>query len=68
MFMKPFRLRRELILLATQEAQKTLAALGTVTITGALEYQACDDRVCFNPSRVPVSFAVKLKELDRRTP
>jgi hypothetical protein len=25
-------------------------------------------KVCFNPNRVPVSFAVKLKELDRRTP
>lgn len=67
-FMKPFRLRRDVTLLATQEVQKLLAGLMTVTITGALEYQACDDKVCFNPSRVPVSFTVKLKELDRRTP
>ena len=67
-FMKPFRLRRDVTLLATQEAQKMLAGVATVTITGALEYQACDDKVCFNPSRVPVSFTVKLKELDRRTP
>ena len=67
-FMKPFRLRRDLTLLATPEAQKLLAGTPTVTITGALEYQACDDKVCFNPSRVPVSFVVKLKELDRRPP
>jgi hypothetical protein len=67
-FMKSFRLRRDVTLLATQEAQKLLASMTTVTISGALEYQACDDKLCFNPSRVPVSFALKLKELDRRRP
>ena len=67
-FLKPFVLRRDLTLLATPEAQKLLGALTTVTITGALEYQACDDKVCFNPARVPVSFAVLLKGLDRRPP
>ena len=67
-FMKPFRLRRDLTLLATPEGQKLLGALATVTITGALEYQACDDKVCFNPTRVPISFEVSLKGLDRRPP
>jgi hypothetical protein len=45
-----------------------LAGMTSVTITGSLEYQACDDKLCFNPSRIPFSFAVNLKELDRRTP
>ena len=67
-YAKPFRLTREVTLLATPEAQKQLAAMSSVTITGALEYQACDDRVCFNPARVPVSFTVSLKPLDRRPP
>jgi len=67
-FMKPFRLRRDVTLLATPEAQKLLGALTAVTISGALEYQACDDKVCFNPTRVPISFAVSLKGLDRRPP
>jgi hypothetical protein len=67
-FLKPFRLRRELTLLATPEAQKLLGPLTSVTITGALEYQACDDKVCFNPARVPVSFVVSMKGLDRRPP
>lgn len=67
-FMKPFRLRRDVTLLATQEAQKMMATMTSVTMTGSLEYQACDDKVCFNPTRIPISFAVKLKELDRRTP
>jgi hypothetical protein len=67
-YMKPFRLRRDLTLLATPEAQKLLAAMPTVTITGALEYQACDDKVCFNPARVPISLTVSLNPLDRRPP
>ncbi len=67
-FMKPFRLRRDITLLATPEAQKLLATMTSVTITGAFEYQACDDKVCFNPARVPFSFAVSLKGLDRRPP
>ncbi len=67
-FMKPFHLRRDLTLLASQEAQKLLSAMTTVTITGALEYQACDDKVCFNLTRVPISFVVSVKGLDRRPP
>ena len=35
---------------------------------GALEYQACDDKVCFNPTRVPISFVVSTKGLARRPP
>jgi peroxiredoxin len=65
-YMKPFELRRDVTLLATPEAQKQLAAMPSVTITGALEYQACDDRVCFNPARVPFSLTVKMNALDRR--
>jgi hypothetical protein len=67
-YAKPFRLTREVTLLATPEAQQQLAAMPSVTIAGALEYQACDDQVCFNPARVPVSFTVSLKPLDRRPP
>jgi len=64
-YSKPFRLQRDVTLLATPEMQKLLGGMPSVTITGALEYQACDDKVCFNPSRVPVSFTVTLKPLDR---
>ena len=67
-FMKPFRLRQDITLLATPEAQKFFAAQPTVTITGALEYQACDDRVCFSPARVPLSFTITVTALDRRPP
>ena len=67
-YMRPFRLRSDVTLLATPEAQKLLGSHSSVTITGALEYQACDDKVCFNPARVPLSFTVSLKRLDRQPP
>ena len=67
-YSKPFRLQRDVTLLATPEAQKQLGAMSEVTLSGALEYQACDDKICFNPTRVPVSFTVALKALDRRPP
>lgn len=45
-----------------------LANASSVTIGGALEYQACDDKVCYNPTRVPLSFTLAVKPLDRRPP
>ena len=57
----PFRLTRELTVLDTPEARKLLAGQSSVTVSGRLEYQACDDKVCYSPSKVPVRFAVTLK-------
>jgi hypothetical protein len=67
-FMRPFRLRRDVTLLATQEAQKLLGAMTAATLSGALEYQACDDTICFNPMRVPITFTIALNALDRKPP
>jgi hypothetical protein len=67
-YARPFRLTRDITLLATQEAQKQLGALSSVTVTGALEYQACDDAICFNPAKVPIAFTLSLRPLDRRPP
>jgi AhpC/TSA family/Disulphide bond corrector protein DsbC len=67
-YSKPFRLIQDVTILATPEVQKTLATMPTVTIAGALEYQACDDKICYNPARVPFTFTVIMKALDRRPP
>jgi hypothetical protein len=67
-YSKAFRLVRDLTILASPEIQKTLATLPTVTITGALEYQACDDKICYNPARVPMRFTLAVKPLDRNPP
>lgn len=65
-YSKPFRLLQDVTLLATPEMQKLLGSMPSARITGALEYQACNDTVCFNPTRVPISFTVTLKGLDRK--
>jgi AhpC/TSA family/Disulphide bond corrector protein DsbC len=67
-YSKPFRLVQDVTILATPEVQKALAAMTSVTIAGALEYQACDDKICYNPARVPFSFTAAVKALDRRPP
>jgi hypothetical protein len=56
-----FRLSRALTILATPDARKALDGRTSVTIAGALEYQACDDKVCYSPAKVPVAFTVTLK-------
>lgn len=34
---------------------------GTVTVKGSVDYQACDDEVCFKPATIPVSWTIDLK-------
>jgi hypothetical protein len=65
-YSKPFGLVQDVTILATNEVQKMLASQTSVTITGQLEYQACDDAVCYLPQRVPVSWTVPLRQLDRK--
>ena len=63
-FQKPFRLTQAIAVSAAQEHRAALARTDRVTIRGTLDYQACDDRVCFTPQSVAVSFTVKLRPLD----
>ena len=42
--------------------RKALAGKSTITVSGRLEYQACDDKVCYQPGKVPVRFDVTLKQ------
>jgi len=60
-YSKAFRLAREVTILDTPDAKKALAGQSSVTIAGQLEYQACDDKVCYSPTKVPVRFTVTLK-------
>jgi hypothetical protein len=64
-YSKPFRLVQDVTIPATPDIQKSLPAMGTVTIAGALEYQACDDRLCYTPTEVPFAFTVRTKALER---
>jgi hypothetical protein len=38
----------------------------TLTISGKLEYQACDSKICFLPTSVPVQWQLQVLPLDRQ--
>jgi peroxiredoxin len=62
-FQKPFTLVQELVLDGTPASQKVYSGKESITIEGSLDYQACDDKVCFNPVSVPLAWTVGLKTL-----
>ena len=57
---KPFTLVQDVTVLNTPAAKKALSA-SPIKLSGRLEYQACDDKVCYAPTKVPVSFALTVK-------
>jgi hypothetical protein len=40
--------------------------LGTYRVRGILKYQACDDRACYPPGRLPFTFDVKITKASTR--
>jgi DsbC/DsbD-like thiol-disulfide interchange protein len=52
---KPFKLLQDVTM------AKSLKPGSTITLAGTLEFQACDDRVCFVPESVPVSWTVTIE-------
>ena len=60
-FQEPFSLMMEVVPEATAEARKVFAGRDELVITGMLEYQACDDAICYNPVSVPLSWTVALE-------
>lgn len=65
-FDSPFRIRQDVTIALTQTLRRRAAARETLTITGTLRYQACDDQVCYRPDEVKVSWAVALQPLVAR--
>lgn len=53
------------ITLGTQQALEKLAAQGEFTLNGDFLYQACNDKLCYPPERVPVSWKFTLESHDR---
>ena len=48
--------------------QAALRGKETLTLTGTLDYQACDDKQCYNPASVPLSWTLALRPLVRERP
>ena len=64
-YQQPFTVVQEVTLSASNEAQEALADLDTLTIEGTIDYQACDDVICYNPTSIPVTWQMMLRPLDR---
>ncbi len=65
-YMRPFTLVQEVVVEASAEATEALASVDALTLTGTLDYQACDDRVCFEPASVPLAWTLTVEPLDRQ--
>lgn len=62
---KPFRLLQDVTLALTPALRKRATAGETLHLSGSLEYQACDDKVCYRPLTVPVEWTMRLVPLGR---
>jgi len=62
-YQKPFTLVQEVILEGTPQAQASLRGKDAVTLSGTLDYQACDDKICYNPASIPISWTLSLRPL-----
>lgn len=64
-FDRPFRILQDVTLTLTPALRQRAQAKATLTLTGTLEYQACDDRVCFPPDSVAVTWSLGLTPIER---
>jgi hypothetical protein len=62
-YLEPFTLLQEVILKGDLESQGSLRGQESLTINGTLEYQACDENVCYSPGSVPLSWTMELRPL-----
>jgi len=62
-YQKPFSLVVEVVPEATAEARKALGSTKELVIAATLDYQACDDKICYNPVSLPLSWKVGLEGL-----
>ena len=62
---QPFRIVQDLEIDPAPQAAAALTDRTDMTIAGTLRYQACDDKVCFTPQSVPLTWTIGLRPLDR---
>jgi hypothetical protein len=67
-FQKPFTVIQELVLEGTPDAQAAFKGKESLTISGSLDYQACDDQTCFNPVSLPLTWTLGFKALVTERP
>jgi hypothetical protein len=60
-FQRAFHVTEDVVLEGTPQAQAALRGKDSLTIVGSFDYQACDDKECFNPASVPLSWTLSLR-------
>jgi peroxiredoxin len=64
-FDRPFRIIQDVTIDASRDSEAMLKDRHRFTIEATLEYQACDDKICFVPQSIPLRWEVDLTPLDR---
>jgi peroxiredoxin len=60
---EPLKLIQEIYMDGSLEAQGLVRGQDSVTITGTLDYQACEENICYIRSSVPLSWTMELRPL-----
>src|SRR5690349_19064365 len=63
-FSDHIHLVREITLGADADLAGALDADRTLTVAGSLQYQACDDRLCYFPKTIPIKWTFKVGQPD----
>jgi hypothetical protein len=64
-FQRQFRIIQDLEIDPSPQAAAALKDKTAMYLAGTLDYQACDDAVCFTPQSVPLTWTIGLRALDR---
>jgi Thiol:disulfide interchange protein DsbD, N-terminal len=64
-YQRPFRIMQDVLIDPSPQGLAALKDVSSLTIRGVLNYQACDDKLCFTPQSVPLTWTVSLRQLDR---
>jgi peroxiredoxin len=62
-YQKAFTISQDVVLDGQASTRTALSGQTSMTIGGALTYQACDDRLCYDPVTLPLSWTVRLKPI-----
>jgi peroxiredoxin len=67
-YQNPFTLVQEVLVEGTREAQAAFRGKDELILVGALEYQACDDAICYTPTSIPLTWTLKFRPLVTERP
>jgi peroxiredoxin len=65
-YQQPFTILQEIVVDASETAEAAMAEMEALTLSGSLEFQACDDAICYLPVSMPISFTLDLDDPDRQ--